>query len=109
METELKPVIVRIRGYSLRSAKHQNNGTDVLGDSVNGDEQVPKKAKDSQPSRSGPSPERLPADANALINKVSSYMTKPVDAKYGGKKPIVSSGDKTKLNVETTDISNEAS
>ena len=36
-------------------------------------------------------------------------MTKPVDAKYGGKKPIVSSGDETKLNVEMTDVSSEAS
>ena len=32
-----------------------------------------------------------------------------MDAKYGGKKPIVSSGDKTKLNVEMTDVSTEAS
>ena len=100
VETELKPVIVSVRGYSLRSAKHQNDGTDVLGDSVNDDEPVPKKAKDSRPSRSGPSPERLLAHANALINKVSSYVTKPVDAKYGGEKPIVLSGDETKLNVE---------
>ena len=109
VETELKPVIVSVQGYSLWSAKHQNDGTDVSGDSVNDDEPVPKKAKDSRPSRSGPSPERLLAHANALINKVSSYVTKPVDAKYGGKKPIVSSGDETKLNVETTDVSNEAS
>ena len=109
VETELKPVIVSVRGYSLRLAKHQNDGTDVSGDSVNDDEPVPKKAKDSRPSRSGPSPERLLAHANALINKVGSYMTKSVDAKYGGKKPIVSSGDKTKLNVEMTDVSNEAS
>ena len=36
-------------------------------------------------------------------------MTKPVDAKYGGKKSIVSSSDEIKLNVETTDVSNEAS
>ena len=47
VETELKPVIVSVQGYSLRSAKHQNHGTDVLGDSVNDDEPVPKKAKDS--------------------------------------------------------------
>ena len=86
METELKPVIVSVRGYSLQSAKHQNDGTDVSGDSVNNYEPVPKKAKDSQPSQSGHSPERLLAHAKALINKVSSYVTKPVDAKYGGKK-----------------------
>ena len=35
-------------------------------------------------------------------------MTKPVDAKYGGKKPIVSSVDKSNLNVEMTDVSNKA-
>ena len=81
----------------------------MSSDSVNDDEPVPKKAKDSQPSRCGPSPERLLAHANALINKVSRYVTKPVDAKYGGKKPIVSSGNETKLNVETTNVSNEAS
>ena len=76
---------------------------------MNDDEPVPKKAKDSHPSRSGPSPERLLSHANALINKVSSYVTKPVDAKYGGKKPFVSSGDKTKLNVEITDVSTKTS
>ena len=48
---------------------------------------------------------RLLAHANALINRVSSFMTKPVDAKYGGKKPIVSSGEKIKLNVETAGVS----
>ena len=109
VETELKPVIVSVQGYSLRSAKHQNDGTDVSGDSVNDYEPVPKKAKDSRPSRSGPSPERLLAHANALINKVSSYATKPVDAKFGGKKTIVLSGNETKLNVEMPDVSNEAS
>ena len=36
-------------------------------------------------------------------------MTKPVDAKYSGKKPIVSSGDESNLNVEMSNISNEAS
>ena len=81
----------------------------MSGDSVNDDELVPKKAKDSHPSQSGPSPERLLAHANTLINKVSSFMTKPVDAKYGGKKPIVSSGDKTKLNVEMANLSTKAS
>ena len=108
VETELKPVIVSIRGYSLRSAKHQIGGTDESGDSLNNDEPKHKKAKDSQPSQSGPSPERLLAHANTLINKVSSYVTKPVDAKYGGKKPMVSSVDKSDLNVEMTGVSNEA-
>ena len=32
-------------------------------------------------------------------------MTEPVDAKYGGNKPIVSSGEKTKLNVEMAGVS----
>ena len=78
-------------------------------DSVNDDEPIPKKAKDSCPLRSGPSPERLLAHANTLINKVSSFVTKPVDAKYSGKKTIVSSGEKIKLNVETNSVSTEAS
>ena len=77
-------------------------------DSVNDGEPVPKKAKDSHPLRSGPSPERLLAHANALINRVSSLVTKPVDAKYGGKKTIVSSDKKIKLNVETPSVSTEA-
>ena len=49
VETELKPVIVSVRGYSLRSAKHQNDGTDVSGDSVNDYEPVPKKPKTLDP------------------------------------------------------------
>ena len=81
----------------------------MSGNSVNDDELVLKNAKDSCPSQSGPSPERLLAHANSLINKVSSFMTKPVDAKYGGKKPIVSSGEKIKLNVEMAGVSTEAS
>ena len=52
---------------------------------------------------------RLLAHANALINRVSSFVTKPVDAKYGGKKPVVSSGENIKLNVETAGVSTEAS
>ena len=47
VETEFKPVIVSVRGYSLRSAKHQIGGTDESGDSVNNDEPKPKKAKNS--------------------------------------------------------------
>ena len=47
VETELKPVIVSIRGYSLWSAKHKIGGTDQSGDSLNNDEPKPKKAKDS--------------------------------------------------------------
>ena len=36
-------------------------------------------------------------------------MTKPADAKYGGKKSIVLSGDKSNLNVEMPNVSNKAS
>ena len=102
VETELKPVIASVCGYNFRSARHFEDVTDE-----NDGEPVHKKAKDSCPSRSGPSPERLLAHANALINKVSSFVTKPVDAKYGGKKPRVLSGDKIKLNVETANTSTE--
>ena len=35
-------------------------------------------------------------------------MTKPVDAKYGGKKPIVLAGEKIKLNVEMAGVSTRA-
>ena len=108
VETELKPVIVSVRGYSLQSANHQGDDTDVPDNSVNDGEPVPKKAKDSYPLRSGPSPERLLAHANTLINKVSSFITKPVDAKYAGKKTIVSSGEKIKRNVEMSSVSTEA-
>ena len=109
VETELKPVIVSVRGYSLRSAKHQTSGVDESDDTANNDEPKPKKAKNFRPSWSGPSPEKLLAHANALINKVTNYVTKLVDAKYGGKKPTVSSGDKSNLNVEMSNISNDAS
>ena len=109
VETELKPMIVSVCGYSLQSAKHQGDDIDVPDNSVNDGEPVPKKAKDSCPLRSGPSPERLLAHANALINKVSRFITKPVDAKYGGKKTIVSSDEKIKRNVEMPSVSTEAS
>ena len=45
VETELKPVIASVRGYSLHSAKHQ--GDDI---EENNGEPVHKKAKDSYPS-----------------------------------------------------------
>ena len=58
VETELKTVIVSVCGYSLQSAKHQGDDTDMPDNSlpVNNGEPVPKKAKDSCPLRSGPSP-----------------------------------------------------
>ena len=77
---------------SLHSSRHYE---DVINEM--NDEPKHKKAKESCPARSGPSPERLLAHATALINKVSSFVTKPVDAKHGGKKPR----DRNKLNVET--------
>ena len=107
VETELKPVIVSVRGYSLHSDKHHGDETSMQYDSlsVNEGEPVPKKAKDSCPLQSGPSPERL----LALINKVSSFVTKPVNAKYDGKKGIVSAGEKSKQNVEMSNVSTEPS
>ena len=59
VETELKPVIVSVRGYSLRSAKHQTSGVGELDDSANNDEPKPKNAKNFPPSQSGPSQHRI--------------------------------------------------
>ena len=63
-------------------------------------EPLPKKAKNQCPLPSGPSPERLLAHANALINKVSSFVTKPVNAKYGNK-GMATTHDRPNQNVET--------
>ena len=75
---------------------------------------MPKKPKDSYPSRSGPSPERLLAHANALIQKVNKYVTKPVNAKFGWIKdqvpsPQVETGDEETQasQVETTESESE--
>ena len=72
VETELKPIITSVRGYNLRSSRPYEDNTDD-----NDDEPKHKKPKGACPSRSGPSPERLLAHANALINKVSSFVLKP--------------------------------
>ena len=72
METELKPIITSVCGYNLRSTQLHEGDTDD-----NDDEPKQKKPKGAHPSRSGPSPERLLAHANALINKVSSFVSKP--------------------------------
>ena len=72
VETELKPIITSVRGYNLRSTQLHEGDTDN-----NDDEPKQKKPKGAHPSRSGPSPERLLAHANALINKVSSFVSKP--------------------------------
>ena len=61
-----------------------------------------KKAKDTHPPRSGPSPERLLACANALINKVSQFITKPVNAKFGIT-PTKTTEQASHQHVETSD------
>ena len=72
VETELKPIITSVHGYNLRSTQPYEGDTDD-----NDDEPKQKRSKGAHPSRSGPSPERLLAHANALINKVCSFVSKP--------------------------------
>ena len=72
VETELKPIITSVHGYNFRSTQLHEGDTDD-----NDDKPKSKKPKGACPSRSGPSPERLLAHANALINKVSSFVSKP--------------------------------
>ena len=75
------PKIANVRGYGLQSAvKHEAS---ELKEEAPQEEPVAKKAKDRCPPRSGPSPERLLAHANALISKVNHFITKPVNAKFG--------------------------
>ena len=81
METDTKPEISKVRGYGLRSA--EKHGVNQIKEEASQDEPVLKKARDTCPPRSGPSPERLLAHANALINKVSQFVMKPVNAKLG--------------------------
>ena len=115
VETDLKPVIVNVCGYSLHSGninshkqhedvsiKKENSlcGTEI--------EPPPKKTKDSCPPQSDPSPERLLAHANVLINKVSSFVTKLTNVKYG-KQGIVLTGEKSKRHVESLDVSKDSS
>ena len=95
VETELKPVITSVCGYSLHSrhsGSHMHHGEESATDTqqedivfTNDSEPEPKKARNQHPSASGPSLERLLAHANALINKVSSFVTKPVNAKHSKK------------------------
>ena len=54
-----------------------------IKEEVSQDGLVLKKPWDTCPPWSRPSAERLLALANALINKVSQFITKPVNAKYG--------------------------
>ena len=92
VETELKPIITSVRGYNLRSTWLHEGDTDD-----NDDKPKPKKSKGAHPGRSGPSPERLLAHANALINKVSSFVSNP---------PTEASNDNTVSNVETASQKN---
>ena len=93
VETELKPIITSVRGYNLRSTRLHEGDTDD-----NDDEPKQKKPKGAHPSRSGPSPERLLTHANALINKVSSFVSKPSNEP---------SNDGTVSNVETSSQTND--
>ena len=72
VETELKPIKTSVCGYNLCSTRPYEEDTDD-----NDDEPKQKRSKGAHPSRSGSSPERLLAHANALINKVSSFVSKP--------------------------------
>ena len=93
VETELKPIITSVHGYNLCSTQLHEGDTDH-----NDDEPKQKKPKGACPSRSGPSPERLLAHANALINKVSSFVSKPSNEP---------SNDGTVSNVETSSQTND--
>ena len=72
VETELKPIITSVRGYNLRPSRPYEEDTDDCDE-----EPKHKITKRVRPSRGGPSPERLLAHANALINKVSSFVSVP--------------------------------
>ena len=93
VETELKPIITSVRRYNLHSSRPYEEDTDD-----NDDEPKQKRSKGAHPSRSGPSPERLLAHANALINKVSSFVSKPSNEP---------SNDGTFSNVETSSQTND--
>ena len=93
VETELKPIITSVHRCNLHSTRLHEGDTDD-----NDDEPKQKKPKGAHPSRSGPSPERLLAHANALINKVSSFISKPSNEP---------SDDGTVSNVETSSQIND--
>ena len=73
--------IISVRGYGLWSAVKREAREVKMETSYK--EPVPKKTKDTRPPHSGPSPERLLAHANALIQKVNQFVTKPINAKFG--------------------------
>ena len=72
VETELKPIITSVHGYNLHSTWLHEGDTDD-----NDEEPMPKKSKGAHPSRSGPPLEWLLANANALISKVSNFVSNP--------------------------------
>ena len=93
VETELKPIITSVHGYNLRSSRPYEGDTDD-----NDDKPKQKRSKGACPSRSGPSSERLLAHANSLINKVSSFVSKPSNEP---------SNDRTVSYVETSSQRND--
>ena len=93
VETELKPIITSVRGYNLHSSRPYEEDTDDCDD-----EPKHKITKRARPSRIGPSPERLLAHANALINKVSSFVSKPSNEQ---------SNDRLGSNLETSSQTND--
>ena len=101
-----------VRGYSTRSGPsgshtEQNDiGSSQEVKKGKEGEPVPKKAKSTRPLPSGPSLERLLAHANAFINKVSNFVTKPVNAKYGNK-DMTPTVERPKRNVGTPSVSTE--
>ena len=100
VETDSMPEIAKIRGYGLRSAVKCE--AIQLKEEPLQEEPVEKKAKDTCPPRSGPCPERLLAHANVLINKVSQFITKPVNAKFGIT-PTKSTEQASQQHVEMSD------
>ena len=89
METDTKPAIMH------RHSESQNEPTVSKIVTIK-EEAVSEPVTKKQRHDTETSPEELLAHANALINTVSKFITKPVDMKYGGKHPNKSS----KLHVE---------
>ena len=97
--TELKLIITSVRGYNLRSSRSYEENTDNIDN-----EPKHKRFKRAHPSKSGPSPEQLLAHANALINKVSNFVSKPsnepLNARTGSNSEASSRTDDKMLPVE---------
>ena len=90
VETDTKPAIMH------RHSESQNEPTVSKIVTIIKEEAVSELVTKKQRHDTETSPEELLAHANALINRVSKFITKPVDAKYGGKHPNKSS----KVHVE---------